>query len=483
MKLKTLSLILGPFLFLLILLTGPYEGMSTQALAVLACTVWIAIWWITEVIPIAATSLLPIIIFPLTGALTIAETTQSYGHKFIFLYVGGFMIAVAIEKWNLHKRIALNVIKLIGTGLSRMVLGFMVATAFLSMWISNTATSVMMLPIGMAIVVQFKDIVDKKTLSGFSKALMMGIAYGASIGGISTLIGTPPNLVFAGVLEEYYQFEVEFSSWFALVFPISFVLLFLCWYYLTNFAFSISSKKFDGGIDEIERQLKSLGKLKREERNVLLVFAATGFCWITRSFLINPFLPYVDDTIIGITGALALFLIPAKKGKLLDWERAVKIPWGIVLLFGGGLAIAEGFKESGLALWIGNQMSGLEGMSLIFILFIVVALVNFLTEITSNLATTSMLLPVLAPIALTLDIHPFLLMIGATIAASCAFMLPVATPPNAVVFGSGYLKMGDMVRKGFVLNVISIILISLYLYIVLPLAWGIELNEFPTNWK
>ncbi|XOV93844.1 MAG: SLC13 family permease [Bacteroidota bacterium] len=483
MKIQLIKLLLGPALFLLIYLTGPYPGMSDQALAVLASTSWVAIWWVTEAIPIAATSLLPIVLFPLTQGLSISQTTGSYGHRFVFLYIGGFMIAMAIEKWNLHRRIALNVIRLIGTSPDKMVLGFMVATAFLSMWISNTATTVMMLPIGMAIVVQFSELIDKTKIEGFSKALMLGIAYSASIGGISTLIGTPPNLVFAGTIEKFYDFEVSFLSWFMLVFPLSVVVLLICWKYLTNYAFKIKEPGLDGATEEIDRQLKKLGNITREEKIVLIVFAFTGLCWISRPFLIEPFLPQVDDTIIGITGAMILFLIPAREGSILSWEHAVKLPWGIVLLFGGGMAIASGFQESGLAEWIGSRMTGLEGLSVLVILVIIVFMVNFLTEITSNLATTAMLLPALAPTALSLDIHPFLLMIGATIAASCAFMLPVATPPNAVVFGSGYLSISDMFRKGFVMNIISVILVSIYLYFMLPLLWGIDFSVFPTQWK
>ncbi len=483
MQIRLLKLALGPLFFLAIYLTGPYPGMSQEALAVLASTGWIAVWWVTEAIPIAATSLLPIILFPLTQGLSISQTTASYGHRFVFLYIGGFMLAVAIEKWNLHRRIALNVIKIIGTSPDKMVLGFMIATAFLSMWISNTATTVMMLPIGMAIVVQFSEIIDKGKLTSFSKALMLGIAYSASIGGISTLIGTPPNLVLAGAVERFYDFEISFVSWFMLIFPLSMVILFICWKYLTTIAFKIKEKGLTGTSEEISRQLKALGKISREEKIVLTVFSLTGFCWISRPFLLEPFLPQIDDTIIGISGALALFIIPADDDFILNWEQAVKIPWGIILLFGGGMAIASGFQESGLAQWIGGQMTGLNGLSIFLILIVIVMMVNFLTEITSNLATTAMLLPALAPTALSLDVHPFLLMIGATIAASCAFMLPVATPPNAVVFGSGYLQVSDMFRKGLIMNILSILLVSIYLYIMLPVVWGIDITIFPETLK
>lgn len=459
--------------------------MSKEANAVLACTFWVAIWWITETIPIAVTSLLPIILFPLTGALSLSATTASFGHKYIFLYVGGFILAIAIERWNLHKRIALSIISFIGTDVTRIILGFMVATAFLSMWISNTATSVMMLPIGMAVIAQLKDnpvtIQDENLI--FGKALMLAIAYSASIGGIATLIGTPPNLVFAGVIEELYQVEITFTQWIVYGLPVSILLLTFCWIYLTRFAFKFKQKSFPGGRAEINRLLLELGKMRYEEKVVMIVFVATALAWITRSFLLQKLLPNLDDTIIAITAAVVLFLIPTQKKdrKILKWDEAVKLPWGILLLFGGGLALAQGFTATGLANWIGGQMTLLHGIQLLLIILILVAAVNFLTEITSNIATTSMLLPILAPIALSLDVHPFILMVGATTAASCAFMLPVATPPNAVVFGSGYLRIPDMVRTGIWLNLFSILVISLIVYFLLPLLWGFDPGQFPSE--
>lgn len=475
---KTFGLLLGPLLFILILLFFHPEGLSKPANAVLASTAWIAVWWITECIPIAVTSLLPIILFPLSGGLDLDETTASYGHKYVFLYIGGFILAIAIQKWNLHKRIALNIIKIVGTNVVYIILGFMVATAFLSMWISNTATAVMILPIGMAIVSQLKDnpqtIEDENLI--FGKALMLAIAYSASIGGMATLIGTPPNLVLAGVVKESYNVEITFAQWFVFGFPISVLLLFLCWLYLTKFAFKFKQKAFPGGSQEIRKQLKSLGNISFEEKLVLAVFIGTAMAWISSSFLIKPFVPAIDDTIIGISAALLLFLLPSgnKKQRLLGWDDAVKLPWGILLLFGGGMALALGFESSGLAIWIGQQMTSLRTMPLILMLLILIASVNFLTEITSNLATTAMLLPVLVSLASAIGVHPYLLLLGATVAASCAFMLPVATPPNAVVFGSGYLKIEDMVRKGFWMNIISILLLTLIIYFVLPLIWDLD---------
>ena len=486
-KTKLLGLVLGPVSFFLILFFFHPEGLSEQANAVLASTIWIAIWWITEAIPIAVTALLPLVLFPLSGGLDLSATSGSFGHKYVFLYMGGFIIAIAIEKWNLHRRIALNIISLIGSDVRKIILGFMVATAFLSMWISNTATSVMMLPIGLAIIKQLQDNPDtiEDENQTFGKALMLAIAYSASIGGLATLIGTPPNLVLAGVVLDTYGYEITFMQWFVFGLPISVILIFICWKYLTKYAFTFKQKSFPGGKEEIKRLLSKLGKISYEEKVVAFVFALTAFCWITRSFLLQKILPGLDDTIIAIFFAIVLFLIPSKKKgeQLINWEEAVKMPWGIILLFGGGMALAKGFEESGLATWIGSQMISLSGLPILVLVLVLITAVNFLTEITSNLATTAMLLPVLAPMALTIDVHPFVLMVGAAVAASCAFMLPVATPPNAVVFGSGYLRIPDMVSKGFFMNIISIIILTFFVYFVLPELWDITIDSFPQNLK
>ena len=485
---KQFGLVLGPLLFTFTLLFFKPEGLSPEGVAVLATTIWVAIWWILEVVPIAVTAMLPIILFPITGAMELSTTTAAFGHKYVFLYIGGFVLAIAIEKWNLHKRIALTVINIIGTSVSKIILGFMIATAFLSMWISNTATTVMMLPIGMAIILQLKDNPNTKVDENeiFGKALMLSIAYSASIGGVATLIGTPPNLIFAGILEEQYNVEMTFSKWIIYGLPISIILLFICWKYMTTVAFSFTQKDFPGGKAEIKRLLKNLGKISYEEKTVLIVFCITAFLWMTRSFLISKLIPAIDDTIIAMASATILFILPTKKRKekkIINWESAVKLPWGILLLFGGGLALAEGFKTSGLAVWIGAQVTQFENLPLFALLFVLILAVNFLTEITSNLATTAMLLPVIAPIALILDVHPFTLMVGITVAASCAFMLPVATPPNAIVFGSGYLKIPDMMRTGILMNVISVILITLITYYLLPLLWDFDPNIFPEALK
>lgn len=488
MRKQKIGLILGPTLFLIILVYVSAAGMGEQARAVLASTMWIATWWITEAVPIPVTSLLPIVLFPITGGLDIMSTTSAYGNPLIFLFVGGFIIAVAIEKWNLHRRIAMNIIKVIGVNSSRIILGFMLATAFLSMWISNTATTMMMMPIGFAIIKQLEELTKKKSDrsahddTDFGKALMLGIAYSASIGGMATLIGTPTNVIFSGVAKQLFSADITFARWFLFGLPISVVLLIVCWIYLVKIAFSLDYHEIPGGHDEINKQLRALGAMSSEEKWVLVVFTATAMAWIGRSFVLNKIIPNINDTAIALVGATVLFVIPSKSqagAGILDWQSARKLPWGIILLFGGGLSLAAGFKDSGLASWIGNQMTLLQGITFIVILGTVVASVNFLTEITSNVATASMILPILASLSMAIEVHPFGLMIAACVAASCAFMLPVATPPNAVVFGSGYLRMLDMIRAGFRMNLISIVFLTLYVYFVLPLLWDIDLTVIP----
>jgi sodium-dependent dicarboxylate transporter 2/3/5 len=474
------ALISGPAAFVVMLLIGPPDSMSSEAFSVLAVTLWVAIWWITEAIPIAVTAMLPIILFPLTGAVDLATTTSSFGHKYIFLYLGGFILAIAIEKWSLHKRIALSIIHLIGSNVNTIILGFMLATAFMSMWISNTATSVMMLPIGMAIVSQFKKNGDDKSYKLIGKALMLAIAYSASIGGVATLIGTPPNLVLAGILEETYDVEISFFEWMKFGLPISILLLFICWKYLTTIAYNFKGMIFPGGKAEIALMKNKLGKISYEERIVLSVFIGTALMWIFRSIM-QLVIPAIDDTIIALISATLLFMLPAKdkSKRIINWKECINIPWGIILLFGGGMALAKGFTETGLAEWIALQLTEMNGLALILLILILVATVNFLTEITSNLATTAMLLPVLAPMAMAFDLHPYMIMVSVTISASCAFMLPVATPPNAVVFGSGYLRIPDMIRTGIWMNIVSIIVITLITYYLLPVLWNIDPNGFP----
>jgi len=465
----------GPLCFFSIYFFVRPQGMPPDAIAVSAITVWIAIWWITEAIPLAATSLLPIILFPLMGVLPIGTTTASYGDPIVFLYIGGFLIAIAIEKTGLHKRLALNIIRSMGTKLNMIILGFMISTAFISMWISNTATAIMMLPIGLAIVTA-TGVDEELHQLHFRKALMLAIAYAASIGGLGTIIGTPPNLVFAGVVKEMYSDEITFIQWFGVGFPITVLLLFISWWFLTRVGFPLGNLRLAGGKAELDQQLSNAGKISSPEKIVAVVFVSVAIAWIIRSFVLQKFIPGIDDTIIAMAGGLVLFLLPSgtQDGKrLINWEDAAKLPWGIVLLFGGGLALAEAFESSGLAHWIGTNLTGLAGIGVFATILIVVALVNFLTEFTSNLATATMILPVLAPIAVSTGVHPYMLMVAATLAASCGFMMPAGTPPNAIAFGSGYLSIWEMVKTGFWLNIASIIIITCVVYFLLGPLWGI----------
>ena len=449
--------------------------MSSSGYRLLAITAWMAIWWIAEVIPIAVTALLPILLFPSAEILTIQDTGANYGHKYIFLFIGGFMLANAIQKWQLHRRIALNIILQLGGSTAKIILGFMLATAFLSMWISNTATTVMMLPIALSVIAQLNDHPDTKENENkiFGKALMLGVAYSASAGGIATLIGTPPNLIFAGFVQDQFNIEISFFDWLLVGLPISIILLGFIWVFLTKYAFKLQKTGFPGGKKEIQSLLSEMGPICNEEKKILIVFTLTILCWIFRKYTINILVPKFDDSMIAIASALILFIIPSsKKNKpLMKWEDAVTIPWGILILFGGGLSIAKAFQKTGLDNWIGEQFEIISFSNSLIVLLIIIAAVNFLTEITSNMATTAMLLPVMIPVASLLNIHPYLLLVGTTLAASCAFMLPVATPPNAVVFGSKMLKISDMVKTGILINVFSIILILIMVYFVLPIIW------------
>jgi sodium-dependent dicarboxylate transporter 2/3/5 len=463
-------------------------GLAPEGKLMLGLTLWMAIWWITDAVPIAGTALLPLMVLPLSGVLNLKQVSNNYMDPTVLLYMGGFLLATSIEKWNLHKRIALNIINLLGTDLRRIVLGFMLATGFLSMWISNSATALMMLPIGLAVIGQFKNhLGDENGIlsTHLAKNILLGIAYAASIGGMATLIGTPTNNVLRAVVEKLYNYTIDFNEWMLFAFPFSVVFLAIAWFYLVNIGNPLPRKfNLTEAKSVIQDQLVSLGKITYEEKIVLSVFGLVCFSWITRSFLLAPLLPALDDTIIALLGVMLLLLLPSSgksepKGRILDWKTAEQIPWGVLILFGGGLALAEGFKETGLANWIGQHLSMIEGVSFFVLLLIIVAAVNFLTEVTSNVATASMLLPILASVAIKLDVHPFGLMVGATLAASCAFMLPVATPPNAVVFGPGYLKIKDMVKAGLWLNVLSIILLTLMVYFILPWLWKIDLQAYP----
>ena len=491
---QKVGLLLGPLLFALVALFFHPEDLSFEGRMVLATTLWVAVWWITEAIPIPATSLLPIVLLPITGALEGSTVTAAYGNPIIFLFLGGFMIALAMEKWDLHKRIALSIIAVLGTSINSIVFGFMAATGFLSMWVSNTASVMMMLPIGTAIVYQVTQELNKtegdhsEEIDKFSKALIFGVGYGGTIGGLGTLIGTPPNIILAAIVNELFGVEISFAGWMVFAFPVVVALLFIGWLLLTRFIYPIKLSHLPGGKALIKKEMAELGRISFEEKAVLSVFLFAAFFWITRSFLwqgqiIN--IPGINDTMIAIVAALLLFLIPSKNkgGCLLGWDIARDVPWGILLLFGGGLALAAGFNSSGLAQWIGGQMSVLEGVNFLLVILLASGMVLFLTEITSNTATATMILPVLASLALALNIHPFVLMVPAAMAANCAFMLPVGTPPNAIIFATGKIKIIEMVRNGFWLNIIALLLIVAAVYFLLPILWDVDLTTYPDAFR
>jgi sodium-dependent dicarboxylate transporter 2/3/5 len=495
---KKAGFVAGPILFLLIMLAPTPTGLEPSAQAVGAVTAWVATWWMSEAIPIPATSLLPIVLFPSLGALDTGTTTAPYADPLIFLFMGGFFLAMAMQRWGLHRRIALRTIKFVGTDPKRIILGFMLATAFLSAWVSNSATVMMMVPIALAVIYQTADLIEQEGLDitvgegefSFGVALMLCVAYGASVGGVATLIGTPPNLVFAGIAGELYDQQITFVEWMFYGVPISVIGLVIVYFYVTRLAMSPEFDQLPGGADVINAELAKLGEMGKQERLVLVVFVGMASAWISVSLLpeagivAEGAIPDDVDTIVAIAGALALFIIPTttrdgERTFLLDWTSGVKIPWGVILLFGGGLSIAAGFQETGLAEWLGEQLSVLGGVSMVVILFVVVLMTIFLTEVTSNTATATMLMPILGALAVGISVHPFGLMVAGATAASFAFMLPVATPPNAIVFGSGYITIPQMAKVGSGLNLIAIFLITALALLWLPVAWGIDITTLP----
>lgn len=450
------GLVLGPILFLLILSSNP-EGMTYEARVVAASTAWIACWWLTEPMPIPATSLLPIVLFPLLGALDVSRVTAEYGNQIIFLLIGGFFIAIAMEKWNLHIRIALQIISAVGTSPRRTIAGFMLATAFLSAWISNTATAMMMIPIAMAVIYQASRAGEDRN---FNTAMMLAVAYAASIGGTASLIGTTPNLIFAGMYRTFYGTEITFLRWASFGAPLAIIILVVCWAYLVYVAYPPGKKIM---VEGIEDEKTRLGSITLQEKRVLAVFFLVASLWTTR-VLWSEYVPLVTDSSIAIFGAFLLFLIPSgKEEALLKWKDAAKLPWDVVLLLGGGLAIARGFMETGLDEWIAQQLLFLKGMPYLVVILSVVTLTIFLTELTSNTATATIILPVTASLAAALGMGTMGLMMAAAMASSLAFMLPVATPPNAIVFGTGYVSMTQMARAGLWMNFLCIGIISLFL--------------------
>ena len=470
---KRLWLAVGIALFVLILLLVPDAAMPQAANRVAAVAVLMAALWIGEAIPIPATALLPVALFPLLGVMPIESTTANYAHHLVFLFLGGFWIAAAVERCGLHRRIALLVLRLMGSRADRIVFGFMAATAFLSMWLSNTATTMMMLPIAIAVAARL----GTETQTPFGRSLMLGIAYAASIGGVATLIGTPPNAVLAGVVEKTQGITIGFWQWMQFGIPLSLLMLLICWWYLTRVAADLTGLEGARGTQMIAGELSALGRMSRSEQRVLMVFSTVAFLWIFRGLIPIPELSSMTDSGIAIAGALALFVIPngeKRQQTLLDWRSAAGIPWDVLILFGGGFALAQGFQESGLTAWIGSQLGFLHLVHW-FILVLTAAMVTiFLTELTSNTATASMLLPIVAGLAAASGQDALLPMVATALAASFAFMLPVATPPNAIVFASRQVTIAEMARAGIWMNLIGLLLIALAVSGWLPLVWGLS---------
>jgi len=473
---RTIGLILGPVLFVLFNLLPDMIPGSPAANAVIATASWMILWWITEAVSISVTALLPLLLFPLLDVMPMTEVGANYGSPIIFLFFGGFVLALALEKVNLHRRIALTIINLTGTTPEKVVLGFMIATATLSMWISNTASTVVMLPIALSVIHLLIDDEDgfTKKDKNFALSVMLGIAFSANSGGIATVIGTPPNSVLIGLLENEYQIEISFLRWMTIGLPLSLILISICYVVLVKWMFPCKGLEFGASRSVIREELQKLGPPSPREKMVLSIFGVTVFLWVFRT-LINRWVPGLDlsDAGISMIGAISLFALPynLKKGEfILTWKDTTRLAWGILVLFGGGLALARGMSSSGLVDLVSGTIANAE-ISVLFSAFLLIALMLFMTELMSNVALVAVLAPVVAGIAIGLDIPMLHLLIPVTIASSCAFMLPMATPPNAIVFASGYIQVHQMARVGFILNCLSILLLVLVFQFVMPLLF------------
>lgn len=489
-KTQWLGLFLGPLVFAWLYFGMNFEGLSSEGQGVLALTAWLSIWWILEVLPLGITALLPIIVMPMMGTLTIAKVTSSYTDPNIFLFLGGFAIAIAIEKWNLHERISLGIISFSGSTINGLIYGFMFATAFLSMWISNVATVMMLLPIGTAIVYKIISLLEKDAHHDvndevkFTKSIIFAIGFGGIIGGSATLIGTPPNLILAGLIKEIYGYEVGFAQWFIFAFPLCFILAIFTTFWLTKIAYPMKAKHIAEGKQFISTEKARLGRMSYEEKAVAIIFTVTAFMWLTRTFIWKDIIPGISDTMIAITAALALFAIPAKDGKrLLNADALNQMPWDVLLLVGGGLALAAGFSNTDLSQWIGQQLLLLQNMPYLLALFLTTLLTISITQVAPNTAVTTIFVPIAATLALALDVHPLPLMTAAALGAGFAFMLPIGTPSQAVIFATGKVSIQDMLKQGTLVTVLATLLIVLSVYFIFPLAFGIDLFGFPSDWK
>jgi len=481
--------IIGPGAFFYLIFFAHLDPEKPAVTYTLAVGLLMAILWITEIVPLAATSLLPVVLFPLLGIMDGKDVSATYFNHVIFLFIGGFLVALAMQRWNLHKRIALRILMLTGSRPASILFGFMLSTAFLSMWISNTACAMMMIPILISVMQKLEETTEKNVMSKYAVGLLLGVAYSASIGGIATLVGTPPNLSFVRIFQIMFPEApiVSFTTWFLFALPVTIILFAFVWWLLF---FKYGPKKgqwnaLEKGI--FRQQYKALGPIAFEEKIILADFILLALLWLSRSSLEfgsvkipgwgslfnNP--EYVNDGTVAIMMAVILFFIPSKSErslKILNWETAGKLPWHIVLLFGGGFALATGFKESGLSVWFGEQLSWLSGMHPFIIILMISLVVTFLTELTSNTATIEMILPILAGLAVSIEINPLFLMLPATLSASLAFMLPVATPPNAIVFGTNRLTIADMAKTGLIINLVGAIIITVFTYFTVGIIFG-----------
>ena len=474
---KKTGLFLGPLLFLVLLFLPVPEGLSGPGWRTAAVGILMAVWWITEAIPIAATALLPLVLFPVLDIAPIKDTASPYANPLIFLFMGGFVVALGIQRWNLHKRMALEIIRHIGAKPRSIIAGFMIATAFLSMWVSNTATAMMMLPIALSVieVVQNKS---KDRQDNYPLVLLLSIAYAASIGGLGTLIGTPPNALMAAFMFENWGVQLDFVKWMLVGVPLVVVGIFFSYLLLVYVIYPVRQTDIPGSHDFIRSELAALGRMSGNEIKVALVFALVALLWIFRPLLGNT-IPGLSDTGIAMFGALLMFLVPANWKSftfLLDWKDMQQLPWGVLLLFGGGLSLASAISRNGLSEWIGSGFTQIQHWPIVIVIILVTACIIMLTELTSNTATTAAFLPIMAAVAVSIGHSPMLFAVPTALAASCAFMLPVATPPNAIIYGSGNITIPKMAKAGMFLNVLFIILITLLTFTLVRWVFGISIQ-------
>lgn len=476
---QRVGLVLGPLLAAVMLLNEAPAGMGDAAWLTSAIGVLMAVWWTTEAVPIAVTALLPVVAFPMLGLADPATLAGAYGNNMLFLFLGGFIVAFAMQRWNLHRRIALNVLKLVGGNGRSLVGGFMLSSGLISMWMMNTSTTMMLLPIAVSVILVIQKTVaglDTKARDDFQFAMLLGVAYGASIGGMATLIGTVPNALLVAFMKETYGTEIDFARWMLVGVPIAALMLPLAWLALTRGVFRVDFRTSAEGLAELQRMRDEMGAIGTPEKRVAMVFVGMALCWITRPLLVQlPGLAALSDAVVAMLGAIALFLIPSGDKSdplLIRWKYAEQLPWGVLLLFGGGLALADAVSRTGLAEWLGVSLQVIGDLPLLGMVVLATTLIIFLTELTSNIGTTATFLPVVGAIAIEAGIDPIVLTVPVTFAASCAFMLPVATPPNAIVFGSGLLTIPKMAKAGFALNLVGIGIVTFAAMTLAPRFFG-----------